>query len=397
MDVMRFSSWALSLALALLPFSANSDDDLSHRPVDFVLALEQFVVEEVMPHIPGAAIAVIADGEIELLQGYGVLRIGEEVPVQADTVFRLASVSKTIAATAAAKLVRDEALDWQTPISLHLTDLQFRNSDYGQRITLQNLLSHTTGLMPQAYTNLIEARVPYQRVIERIGEVEFICPPENCYSYQNVVFSLVGDLIEIVTGLSYEQYVEQNLFQNLGMSWASFGMDNLLSNPNHAHPHVRRRGQWVPVPVSGEYYEIAPAAGANASARDMAYWLKAQLGAREDVLPLPLLEQLQRPVVATSKQQAHYRFHPQLHNIHYALGWRMFDFAEHRNFIHHGGWVRGMRSEVVVNRELQVGLVFLSNSENRHAREVVYRFLELYTEYHQQTADALWADTAHAR
>ncbi|MDQ2076943.1 serine hydrolase [Marinimicrobium sp. ABcell2] len=395
MDVNRFYGWALSFGLALLSFAAHSDDEFGHRPADFVLALEQYLVEEVMPHIPGAAIAIIADGEIELLQGYGVLRQGENTPVQADTVFRLASVSKTIAATAAAKLVRDEALEWQTPISLHLTDLQFRNADYGQRITLQNILSHTTGLMPQAYTNLIEARVPYQRVIERIGEVDFICPPENCYSYQNVVFSLVGDLIEIVTGLSYEQYVEQHLFQSLGMNWASFGMDNLLANPNHAHPHVRRRGQWIPVPVSDEYYAIAPAAGANASVRDMAFWLQAQLGAREDVLPLPLLDQLHRPIVATSNRQAHYRFHPQLHNIHYALGWRMFDFAEHKNFIHHGGWVRGIRTELLFNRELQLGLVFLSNSENRYAREVVYRFLELYTEYHQQTVTFPLTDVVH--
>lgn len=386
MVVTRVFQLALACLLASLSCSALSDDEFAHQPVDFVPALEQYLIEEVMPHIPGAAMAIIADGEIILLQGYGVRRLGEQAPVTPETVFRLASVSKTIAATAAAKVVHDQYLQWQTPISLHLTNVRFKNPDYGQKITLENLLSHTTGLMPQAYTNLIEANIPYQQVIERIREVDFICPPQECYSYQNVVFSLVGDLIEVTTGQSYENYVEQQLFQPLGMEQSSFGLENFLANPNHASPHIKiAKGQWHPVPVTPEYYHVAPAAGANASVTDMAHWLLAQMGRREPFLPAALLDELQRPMVPTSNRQANYRYHPQLHNIHYGLGWRMFDFGEHKQFVHHGGWVEGTRTELLFNRELQLGLVFLSNSENRYARRVVYKFLELFSEYHRQT------------
>jgi len=387
----------LLLVLALLgahfsnPALASEPDSpleeaygFSHRPLDPVQALEQYLVEEVMPEIPGAALAVIVDGHIELLRGYGVRREGQSRDVDTNTLFRLASVSKTIAATAAGLAVHHRELEWQTPVSRELS-LEFKNPDYGRQITLQSILSHTTGLMPQAYTNLIEANVPYQQVVERLREVDFICPPESCYSYQNVAFSLVGDLLLAATGETYESYVQRRLFQPLGMSTASFGWQNFTDSANRASPHIKVRGRWRPVTPNRDYYNVAPAAGANASIRDMALWVLAQLGQRPNTLPLEVLDRLHSPRVATSYRQAHYRAHPQLRNIHYGLGWRLFDFAEYPGFVHHGGWVQGTRTEVLFNRDLQMGLVFLSNSENRYARELVYRFLELYTDYHRLT------------
>jgi len=263
--------------------------------------------------------------------------------------------------------------------------LEFKNPDYGRQITLQSILSHTTGLMPQAYTNLIEANVPYRQAVQRLRDVNFICPPESCYSYQNLAFSLVGDMLLAATGETYEAYVERQLFGPLGMSSASFGWQNFTDSDNRATPHIKLRGRWRPVTPKKNYYSIAPAAGANASIRDMAIWVLAQLGQRPGILPLEVLDSLHSPRVATSYRQAHYRAHPQLSNIHYGLGWRLFDFAGYRNFVHHGGWVQGFRTEVLFNRELKMGLVFLSNSENRYARELVYQFLELYTHYHRLT------------
>lgn len=367
----------------LLSVPVLADDSMTHRPVDFVRATEQYMVEEILPHIPGAAMAIIADGQIELLSGYGIREVGKTEPVDRDTLFRLASVSKTIASTAAGVAVNAQELQWQTPVS-QLLPLSVGNPDYRDQITLQSLLSHTTGLMPQAYTNLIEANVPYQKVISRLDEVSFICPPSTCYSYQNVAFSLVGDLLLAATGERYEDYTERRLFEPLGMDSASFGWQAFIDNPNRATPHVRSRGRWTPVEPDRNYYNVAPAAGANASITDMALWVRAQLGQRPDILPLSVLDELHSPRVATSYRQAHYRAHPELRNIHYGLGWRVFDFGEHRRFVHHGGWVEGTRTEVLFNRERQLGLVFLSNSENRYAREVVYRFLELYTNYYRE-------------
>ncbi|MGD8176223.1 serine hydrolase domain-containing protein [Marinimicrobium sp. ARAG 43.8] len=383
--VIAWTLWTLCFCTMWAQFAHASTEagDMAHRPVDFVQATEQYVVEHIMPEIPGAALAIIVNGQIELLEGYGVRTRGEPTAIDRHTIFRLASVSKTIAGTAAGAAVHDGWFTWNTPLTDYLS-LDLKNPEYGQQITLTNILSHTTGLMPQAYTNLIEANIPYDTVIERLNEVNFICPPSSCYSYQNVAFSLVGDMVMAATGESYETFTERRLFQPLGMNDASFGLQAFMDNPNHATPHIRRRGQWAPVNPSSNYYHVAPAAGANASITDMARWVQAQLGRYPDVLSEDVLDTIQGPQVATSYRQAHYRAHPELSNIYYGLGWRMFDFGEHRHFVHHGGWVQGTRTEVLFNRKLQLGLVFLSNSENRYAREVVYRFLELYTEYYRE-------------
>ena len=339
---------------------------------------ENYLSENVLPNVPGAALVVVADGKVQLVMPYGIRREGAGEPVTPDTVFRLASVSKTFASAATGLLVRDNQLQWDMPIESRLKNLRFKEPDYGRQITMRNLLSQTTGLVPQAYTNLLEDNVPYKVIVGRLREVDFICPPGTCYSYQNVAFSLAGDVIQSVTGEPYERYVRESLFQPLGMRTASFGWQAFKSADNHATPHIWRRQQWQPVEVKKNYYNVAPAAGINASINDMQQWLLAQLGQRPDVLPVDTLDKLQARIISTTPYQAHYRNSKELGDVSYGLGWRIFDYGNNRNFVHHGGWVQGMLSEMVFNRELKLGMVFLTNSEIQNAGDIVFKFLDIY-------------------
>ena len=339
---------------------------------------EDYLSENVLPNVPGAAVVVVADGKVQLLLPYGIRKEGNSAPINADTVFRLASVSKTFASAATGLLVHDNQLRWDTTVSSTLRNVRFKDPDYGRQITVRNLLSQTTGLVPQAYTNLLEDNVPYRVIVSRLREVDFICPPGTCYSYQNVAFSLTGDIIQSVTGESYERFVRESLFQPLGMRTATFGLKSFKETDNHATPHIWRRQQWQPVTVKNDYYNVAPAAGINASISDMQQWLLAQLGQRPDVLPVVTLDQLQARAIRTTASQAHYRNNKELGEVSYGLGWRIFDYGGNRNYVHHGGWVQGTLSEMVFNRELQLGMVFLTNAEIRNAGEMVFRFLDIY-------------------
>lgn len=360
-------------------------DDLSPGADELPLApaarFEQYLMDTVVPDVPGAAVAVVVDGQLKLIKGFGVRRAGGQPPVTLDTVFRLASVSKTIAASAAGILVKGKHSHWDARVTEQLQGLRFKNAAYGQQITLEALLSHTSGLMPHAYTNLIEDNVSYQKVLKRLNKVDFICPPGTCYGYQNVVFSLVGDVIQASTGQSYEDFVAEQLFDPLGMRNASFGLNAFVNSDNRAIPHVKRQHQWTPVKVARNYYNVAPAAGANASISDMAQWLLAHLGQRQEVLPDVTLAQLHAKKIKTTRRQAHYRRQKALGDTFYGLGWRIFDYAGHSDFVHHGGWVEGARAEVVFNRKLQTGMVFLTNAETPHAGRVVFKFLEMFQDY----------------
>jgi len=221
-------------------------------------------------------------------------------------------------------------------------------------------------------------------VVQRLKTVDFSCPPKSCYGYQNVVFSLAGDIIQARSGDTFEHYVSQHLFAPLGMESASFGFDALQAEPNHAAPHVLRQGKWIPTRVNPNYYNIAPAAGANASINDMAKWLMAQMGYRPDVLMQPTLDQLHSKVIRTSVARSHYGQEPNAVKTWYGIGWRVFDVGAYQNFVHHGGWVQGFRAEMVFNRELDIGMVFLTNAESRLARDVIFKFVNAYELERQQ-------------
>jgi beta-lactamase class C len=121
---------------------------------------------------------------------------------------------------------------------------------------------------------------------------------------------------------------------------------------------------------------VAPAAGINASISDMRQWLMAQLGHEPLVFEDEMLDLMHSGAIKTTRRQAHYRKRKKLGDIYYGLGWRIFDYAGQAGFVHHGGYVRGMRSEMVFNRALQSGMVFLTNSEPSSMNDLVFDFVE---------------------
>jgi beta-lactamase class C len=373
------------LLVANVSYAADPVELKNERLKEF----EQFFINTLMSDVPGAALVVLEEGNVILKHAYGVRKLGEKERVTTDTVFRLASVSKTFASAATAKVVSEYEISWDTPITSQLDFLRFKNPTYGQRITLKNILSQSTGLVPHAYTNLIEDNVSYDRILGRLNKVDFVCSPGECYSYQNVVYSLVGDLVELKTSKSYEDYVSEALFKPLDMNNASFGLNAFINSENHATPHIKQKKRWTPVKrVSRNYYSISPAAGINASINDLTKWLQAQMGQRTDVLAHDMLDQLHSRITKTSKYQAHYGRRDNLGDAYYGLGWRVFDYAQQEGFVHHGGWVQGMRAEMVFNRELQIGMAFLTNAEANDLGDVLFKFLEIYVP-DEHTEDAL--------
>lgn len=359
-----------------------------HREA-FVAEFENYVATKIAPFVPGAAVVIVSGGEIKSLQTFGVKKAGGRDKITPDTVFRLASVSKTIASTAAAVMVKEGQLTWDSKITTELGNIKFKNAKYGNQITLSHVLSQSSGLPTHTYSHFIDSNMAYAETVRRLQYVNFVCPPGKCYAYQNVVYSLAGEMIKKKAGMSYENYVEQKLFEPLGMQSASFGLDNYQASPNRATPHTASGNHWVAATVTTNWYHVPPAAGANASIADMGQFLLAQLGKRPEVLPTTTLNQIQARVTKNTPAQNHYGTRKGVGNTAYGLGWRVFDYGRHNNFVHHGGWVKGFRSEMVFNRDLQIGMVFLSNSESRRVREVIFKFMDMHeSAYHaaQQAA-----------
>jgi beta-lactamase class C len=373
-----------SLVLRLFLFLCLSCH-ASASDVNFARQFEQQFVQPLVNDTPGGALVVVDHGEVVMLRVYGVRSEKDQVPITEATLFRIASISKTFASAAAAMLVQDRLVQWQTPLVENLDYLKFNRQDYGSEINLLHLMSQSTGLMPHAYTNLIEDNMSFDRIVNRLDRVEFVCEPGDCYGYQNVVFSLVGNLVQATTRVDYETFVANKLFRPLTMSRASFGMEAFVNDDNHARPHIWTGIDWVPVRTTRHYYRVAPAAGVNASIGDMREWLLAQMGHKPEVFEEEMLERMHTGAIRTTRQQAHYRNRKELGSIYYGLGWRLFEYAGQAGYVHHGGYVRGMRSEMVFNRDLQTGMVFLTNSEPSGMGDLIFDFVELHREVNDPT------------
>lgn len=380
----RLTSLALLLALAV-PSTARTPTlsatpppptqplpyrDTGSRPVlppaeGFNVALFEAMAEHLVQgqRVPGMAMTIVQGGRILSARGYGVTDVTRPEPVDAHTVFRLASLSKAFAGTMAGLLVNDGSLRWDSRVADYVPGFRLADEDYTRQVTVADVLSHSVGLKAHnAYDRDIEANAEYYQVAQRLAAAPMQCAPGECYAYQNVAFSLVGDVVFAATGKFYEQEVQRRIFEPLGMRDASLGLPGIESSHRWARPHVRSRNGWVSLRPKPTYYRLPPAAGVNASANDMAQWLLAQTGHRPDVLPAPLLATLQAPVVSTPGEMRSGWRRERVNSASYALGWRVFDYAG-EEVVFHAGAVQGYRGLAALLPGRDLGVAILWNSE----------------------------------
>jgi len=323
----------------------------------------------------GAACTVVRNGEIVYTGTYGEIRAGSGRAVDDHTIFRLASVSKGFAGTLAALMEHEGTLSLDDRVVDYYPLFRLKERLNTDSMTIRHLLSHTTGLVPYAFDNLVEAGEELPEIAGRLNEVDISGPPGTLYGYQNVTFSLWDPISRKASGTPYEVLVSGKIFEPLGMEDASVGPEEWTEESNHAWPHIRTRKGYVALKPHTGYYNVLPAAGVNASISDLGKWLQALLGYRKDVLPEEVLGLLAEPVIYTPLKYRYTRYWQPFRERYYSLGWRIYRYRD-RTIVYHGGYIRGYRAEIAFCPEEDLGIAFLQNSPNRLASEVVPRFFD---------------------
>jgi beta-lactamase class C len=343
------------------PVHAVPQPGAAFDPAEFETLAQQLVADG---RVPGLAMAIVQDGKVVSERGYGVTDVQDAQPVDNHTVFRLASLSKAFAGTLAGLMVNEGKLRWDSPVVDYVPWLRLSRPGAERELTVADVLSHRVGLTRNAFDRDLEANADYTSLLAKLSQAPMTCDPGECYAYQNVAFSLIGNVLSATTGEDYGRELSQMVFKPLGMNDASTGLDGIESSARWARPHVRGGGGWVALMPKPSYYRVMPAAGVNASISDMAQWLIAQTGHRPDVLPAPLLETLHRPVVSTPTELRGSSWRRErLTSAGYAIGWRVYDYAGHE-VVFHGGAVQGYRGVVAMLPDRDLGVAILWNSES---------------------------------
>lgn len=315
----------------------------------------------------GMAMAVIEDGEMVFAKGYGERLRDSGQLVTEDTVFRWASVSKSVAAHTVLDLAAEEKLSLAAPAQELAPSLKLPPSE--QPVTLRGLLSHRTGLIRNAYDNRIEAGRPAKASRRALENLPYQCPPETCHGYQNLAFDAASEAIEGVTRLPYKTVLQSRVFDPLDMTTASVTHEGLVRSKNWARPHDRY-GEAIGK-AKPHYYRVPASAGVNSSVKDLAKWLIAQMDDTDTSAQM-----MQQPVVPTPREQAFLkRRFGALQNAHYGMGWRVYNYAGHKIIGHRGG-VEGYRALALFDPEKKAGIAIMWNSPHTRPIGLQVEFLD---------------------
>jgi len=319
--------------------SAAADRDIGRR-------IDAIFEEWKTTGTAGAAVAVIQAGKLGYDKGYGSANLEYEVPITGETVFHVASVSKQFTAMAVVLLELERRLSLDDDIRKHLPELP----DYGQKITIRNLLQHTGGIRDQWQTlalagwRLDDVITQQQilRMLFRQKELNFKPGAEHLYS--NGGYSLAAEIVARVSGKPFAIFCDEQIFQPLGMTRTHFHDDHRRVVPNRAYSYSKTPAGFRAAPLN---YANVGATSLFTTALDLTKWLDnfrdPKVGGRAGVNRLE-----ERATLANGAR------------IGYALGVTVGEYRGSKT-ISHGGADAGYRSFISYFPEEQLGIVILSN------------------------------------
>lgn len=336
-------------------------DDLPDTPdewrgkIDYVALDRQLAELSARPEMAGMAVAIVEQGELRFVRTYGVIDRTTQAAVSADTVFRWASVSKTVTGALAATLASEGVVDLERPVGSWQTTLRLPGGAQS-RVTLAQLLAQQTGLTKNAYDERLEEGQDPRRIRADLAAAPLQCEPGTCHTYQNVAFDAASEILTNAGKRPFADSVSERFFLPLGMTSAAYGMDGLTRAKNWARPH---NGAQVR-PLKESYWRVPAAAGVESNIVDFARWMQAVMGERPDVLPASVLRVAQMPRINT----------PRLYggdlaransDAKYGLGWRSFNYGTHK-LAGHSGAVDGYRTTMIFEPATRNGVAVMWNS-----------------------------------
>jgi beta-lactamase class C len=323
--------------------------------------------------VVGLAVGIVENGRITFLKGYGETEAGSGDPVTPETVFRWASVSKGVAGTMVAKLAEQGKVNLHGPVSTYVPTLKLP-AGAENRATVGDMLSHRLGLYRNAYDNKLEEGQDTKLLRQTLGQLNLICPPGTCWSYQNVAYDGASELVENIMRQPYERAVKQMLFNPIGMTQASVSMQGLTSSKSWARPHDAGRRT---LELNDNYYRVPAAGGVNSNIKEMSLWMIAQMGEMPDVLSPQVLNTIHAPLVKTPGERRRLRkFLERLGEADYGYGWRSYDYSGHRIVGHRGG-VAGYRSLILFDPKKKSGVVALWNSNTNQPGGLEFEVMDM--------------------
>ena len=343
--------------------------------------------------VPGMAVAIVEQGETTLAKGYGTRKLNGGKPVDEGTLFLTGSTGKAVTSAGLALLVDQGKIGWDDKVIDHLPWFRMYDPYVTREMTIRDLLVHRSGLGLGAGDLLFVPRTNLSRkeAVKRLANIKPATSFRSSYAYDNVLYMVAGQLIEEVTGLTWEKYTQQNVFAKAGMNDSTAASEPRFAKENRAFPHARLDGGLRGAGTQEMLDErdelgrtAAPAGGLAVSARDMATWLKIQLAHGkmpngERLFSEASSKQMWTPVILQPIGEVPPSLAATKPNFDgYALGWDVSDYRGVK-IVSHGGAVFGFKAVIAMIPDKDVGFAMMINSEDGQVlRGMMFELLDHY-------------------
>ena len=329
--------------------------------------------------IPGMAVSIVHDGRLLYAKGFGQRKLGGEEPVDEHTIFGMASLTKAMTAAALGMLADEGALDWDDRVRDHLPWFTLSDPWVTDNVTIRDLLSHRVGIGRLTGNRLrfMPERDP-RTIMEFVRHMPFEEPFRSGYVYSNMMYMVAGQVLEAASGMPWDRFMRERLFEPLGMLSASTSVTRITDTCNAAWPHQEIFGEVQRIPRRN-FDNVGPAASVNASVWDMAQWMMLQLGTPGEFEGQQLVSE--RSIRETHQPHQAFRSDDPLTSpiTGYGMGWGLRYYEGHR-ISQHSGATDGMTTFMVLLPEKGIGVLVASNLFCNFRPAVINHILDILLE-----------------
>jgi CubicO group peptidase (beta-lactamase class C family) len=365
--------FALIFLPAMLTSQAKPDVDLAELDSYFRKMVDDW-------DIPSASIGIVKDGELVFTGNYGVREVGRAAAPDANTLYAIASNSKAFTSALIGMLVQEGKLDWNDPVRKYLPYFQLYDSWVSEHTTIRDLLSHRVGLGTFSGDNIwYKSELPAREFIKRYQHVPQAYPFRAGYGYSNLMFIAAGEIIEVVTGMSWAENVQERILDPLGMDRTIATVKELDSKGNYATPHARNDEGNYPIPWTS-WDNVAATGGLISSVADLAKWMVFNLNNGVHQGDTLLSKQTRNMVWTPHNNHMVDHTSPNDFNRHfsgYGLGWGLSDYHGRLRVGHTGGY-DGMITAVTLIPDENLGVVVLTNGVKSPIMAATYYALDRF-------------------
>lgn len=331
--------------------------------------------------VPGTSVSVVYQGEVLLSEGFGQRNIEENLPVTSETVFPIASITKSFTSALAGMLVEDGLLEWDKPVREYLPWFQLYDPIATELVTMRDLLSHRTGLPRHDSMGGRGPGTTREEVVRRLRYLEPNKTFRQRWEYNNLMYGVAGFLTEELLGYAWEEGIEKRLLGPLGMTRSTVAGGEYRSFEDHSLPYDDKDGTPKPIqlparrepePDENRPRRGGPAGSIACSIDDLTQWVRAHLGlpalSGTRVLSPATLREVHRPTMLMPSGGA--LSFPERYGVAYALGW----FIEsHRGLkvVEHGGNLFGFSANVGMIPDEGIGVAVLTNLGSTAFRDAI--------------------------